>query len=162
MAETKDQLDGKAKNIVRKYRERMEKGLSLRSLLKQTPAYYKHQAIDYRVVLKTYSRKRTKGGMAAIVANAVSMENRPPRKVHKCSIIGLDKDNRQISTQRKVIVSCDCESFLFTFEYANWTWGASRIIYSNGEPAVVRNPANHPGLCKHLVVLAKTIIDQKD
>lgn len=51
----------------------------------------------------------------------------------------------------------NCEFFMYYSEYALWTWGAANIRYSNGQPAVVRNPGNHPVLCKHLVQVLETI-----
>lgn len=133
---------------------RAAKGLSVKSLLRFTPPYFHSQARDSHVILKRYnSRAKTKGGLKAIVATAVSANSKPPRTTHSCSVIGLEKPERTggpltpISKQKKVLVSCDCGSYTFTFEYANWTWGASKIVHSNGEPAVVTNPQNRPGLC---------------
>lgn len=131
---------------------RAEKGLSLRNLLKFTPMYYMNNAKYSHVVLKRYnSRAKTKGGLKAITGTAVSMASKPPRTAHECYIIGLDRPEdgrtKPVSKQSKVLVSCNCDSFKYTFEYANWTWGASRIIHSNGEPASVTNPQNRPGLC---------------
>ena len=140
---------------------RAQKGLSARQLYRSTPSYFKAKSTDDFVTIKKLEHKKTKGGMPAIVAQAVSMGQKPPRRIHKCSIIGYDKTNQKIYNQKKVVVSCDCESYCFTFEYANWTWGASRIVYSNGEPAVVKNAGNRPGLCKHLVALVKTVAEHK-
>ena len=141
---------------------RAAKGLSLTKLWRSTPAYFKNKARDDDVKLKSYKLTKTKGGMPAIVAKATSMAQRPPRRVHTCSVIGLDKEVPQLSSQKRVLVSCDCESYMFTWEYANWTWGAARILYSNGDPAVVKNPGNKPGVCKHLVELISTIMERKD
>jgi hypothetical protein len=69
----------------------------------------------------------------------------------------LDKAQSKISKQKRVIVSCDCEFFMFYSEYALSTWGAARIKYSNGEAAVVRNPGNLPLVCKHLVKLLRAV-----
>lgn len=156
------QLEPQRKNRPVLNRERAEKGLSLTKLWRSTPAYFKNKARDDNVVLKSYKQKKTKGGMPAMVAQAVSINNRPPRRVHRCSVIGMDKEIPTLYRQKRVLVSCDCESYTFTFEYANWTWGASRIVYSNGDAAVVKNPGNVAGLCKHLVELVRTIAERKD
>ncbi len=47
-------------------------------------------------------------------------------------------------------VSCDCEDFMYRWEYALSLYGATDIINSNGEPAKIRNPNNRPGVCKHI------------
>lgn len=53
------------------------------------------------------------------------------------------------------VIAHNCEAFVFNFEYANATVGASRLIYSNGQPPVYTNPGLMPGMCKHLVALYK-------
>lgn len=87
---------------------RAAKGLSLTKLWRSTPAYFKNKARDDDVMLKSYRLTKTKGGMPAIVAKATSMAQRPPRRIHTCSVIGLDKDISQLSGQKRVLVSCDC------------------------------------------------------
>lgn len=158
----KSQEDSKLTNEGLPDLRRAERGLSLKGLLRSTPPYIRNKALDDDVVIKKYERKRTKGGMPAIVGAAVSMANRAPREVHRCSVIGYDKANPKLSTQKKVLVSCNCGNYTFTWEYANWTWGASKIVYSNGDPATTTNPANRPGTCKHLWALIKVIFEQKD
>ena len=142
--------------------ERAEKGLSLLGLLKQTPPYIKYKARD-DVIVKRYDPKmRTKGGYRAATATCVSTDHRPA-KAQKQTVIGLDKSGAgPLSKQKRLMVSCTCEFFLFYCEYALWTWGAATIKFSNGEPAVVRNPGNIPMVCKHLVAVLRTIKEQGD
>ena len=142
-------------------RDRSEKGLSLKALLKSTPPYVKMKARDEVVIKKYTPDSRTKGGHPAVTAICVSMTHKVPVR-HRSSIIGLDKDISSVGRQKRVIVSCGCEDFMYTWEYALSTWGAARIKYCNGEPAVVKNPGNYPGMCKHLVEVAKLIIQQGD
>lgn len=54
-------------------------------------------------------------------------------------------------------IAHNCEFFMYYSEYALSTWGAARIKYSNGEPAVVKNPGNLPLVCKHLVKVLRAI-----
>jgi hypothetical protein len=133
---------------------RAEKGLSIIGLLKNTPPYIKAKARD-EVTLKKLSKTQTKGGHHAIAG--VCKSNVKGSTPHKCNVIGLDKAQSKISKQKRVIVSCDCEFFMFYSEYALSTWGAARIKYSNGEAAVVRNPGNLPLVCKHLVKLLRAV-----
>lgn len=58
------------------------------------------------------------------------------------------------------VIAHNCENFVFVWEYANATVGASRLIYSNGEPPNFTNPMLAPGLCKHLIALAKIVMEK--
>ena len=59
-----------------------------------------------------------------------------------------------------VMVRCDCPDFRWRFNYYDWVdrslYGNKRKKYdgSGGPPA---NPSEMPGMCKHLMVLFKTI-----
>lgn len=145
--------------------ELTRKGMTLRKLLRGTPKLMVNNSID--VELLELKKTKTKSGMPAI--KAVSITNDPwrPGKVirkHKTFIIGADQDEegnpskKPVNKHKKVIVSCDCENYVFMWEYANAAHGASRIVYSNGEPPIVTNPGLAPGLCKHLVAVATNII----
>lgn len=133
---------------------RAAKGLSLLGLLKRQPRYQLNSAED--VVVKALKHTSTKGGMAAITGVTRDLKTKPQR-LHKFSVIGLNPAASKIASQKRIKVSCSCEFFLYYSEYALWTWGAANIIYSNGQPAHVRNPGNHPILCKHLVQVLNTI-----
>lgn len=148
----------KAEQVIR---DRSEKGLSLKGLLRSTPPYVKMKSRDEVVIKKYTPGGRTKGGHPAITAICISNTHRAPVR-HKLSIIGLDTDVKAVSRQKSVLVSCDCEDFMYTWEYALSTWGAARIKYCNGEPAVVKNPGNYPGMCKHLVAVAKLAVERAD
>ncbi len=138
---------------------RMEKGLSIKALLKSTPAYYKNKAKDEIVIKKYNPNARTKGGHAAATAICKNSAVRGST-AHRCSVIGMDKEVSLLSKQKRVKVSCDCEDFCFTWEYALMTWGAASIKYSNGEPAVMKNAGNIAGACKHLCAVMKLIIER--
>ena len=51
----------------------------------------------------------------------------------------------------KVIVSCDCEDFMYRFEMANVYHQAAVRTYSNGARPKITNKKNRPGICKHLL-----------
>lgn len=133
---------------------RAEKGLSISALIKSTPPYIKATARD-EVTLKKLAKTTTKGGHHAY--KAICKSHHKGSTPHHCSVIGLDKDKSLLNKQKRVLVSCDCEFFMFYSEYALTTWGAARIKYSNGEPAVVRNPGNLPLVCKHLIKVLRAI-----
>lgn len=145
--------------------ELSKKGLTLRKLLRGTPRLMINNSID--VVLIERKITKTRSGMPAFKGVAITQDPYRPNKVvrkHNTFIIGaeLDKENnpvkKPINKHKKIIVSCSCENFVFTFEYANAAHGASRLVYSNGEPPIVTNPGLAPGLCKHLVAAARLLI----
>ncbi len=133
---------------------RAEKGMSLALMLRKQPKYLINSAED--VVVKKLTPRKTKGGMPAFTGVSRDLKTKPMRP-HKFQILGMNKSDSKISTQKRIKISCDCEFFMYYSEYALWTWGAANIRYSNGQPAVVRNPGNHPVLCKHLVQVLETI-----
>lgn len=132
-------------------------GLSLRQLLKATPPYIHNNSRD--VIVRSLKESITKGGFPAVQAKAMSMTN-TRRVEYKLSVIGKDRE-LPVYKQKHVLVSCSCDFFTFTCEYALTQWGSAQIKYSNGEPAVTTNPGNQPLMCKHLVKLAKTIIEEQ-
>lgn len=58
------------------------------------------------------------------------------------------------------LIAHNCENYVYWWEYANARCGAAYLIYSNGEPPVWTNPGMSVGLCKHLVALAKIVIEE--
>lgn len=139
---------------------RTERGLTLAYLLKKCPPLIRHESRD--VVLKSYNPKRkTRGGAIACTSTTFSMNSRSG-KTHKVTVVSLDKDAKKLSTASKVRVECDCENFMYYWEYALSTWGAAKIKFSNGEPATVTNPGNYPGVCKHVYKVLRTIYDRGD
>jgi hypothetical protein len=134
--------------------KRAEKGLSLIGLMKYAVPYTKAKSLD--VVVKKMDRKLTRGKCPAIVAVCQDTSTRSAVP-HKVTIIGMDPDQPKVAKQKKILVECDCEDHTFTWEYALWTWGAAKIKKSNGEPAVVKNPGNYPGQCKHVYRVLKEI-----
>jgi hypothetical protein len=61
---------------------------------------------------------------------------------------------------RHVVLSCSCDDFWSTFEWALAQQGAARIEYSNGERPVIRNPSALPGACKHLYKLGERMVEK--
>lgn len=126
--------------------------LTLAQLLKSTPASRKESAEGVRI--KATKVKKTPKGYPMVMAKTESMVDAKGQARY------VSKRNTYLSSveiypKGYVIVSCGCDDFCFTWEYANNKKGASRIEYCNGEPPGTRNPGNVPGLCKHLVRLAR-------
>lgn len=140
-----------------------KKGLTLRQLLRNTARFRKETGKE-EVVIQKLKKQKTKSGLPAISAVATHPEAYMPGKTVKkrdVYIIGLDDQNKPVNRQRRVMVSCNCEDFVFHGgEYACALHGAAKIIYGNGEPPTFTNPGNVPFLCKHLSGLAYEIINK--
>lgn len=137
------------------------KGMTLRQLIRSTPRLFINNAVD--VEAKKVERKKTKTLRPVIMGHMVT--NDPWRKlrvrrVHETYIIGMGDDpSVPVNRHKKVLVQCTCENFVYVFEYANATVGASRLIYSNGEAPNMTNPMLLPGCCKHIIALAKIVVE---
>lgn len=139
-----------------------KKGMTLRQLIRATPRLFINNAVD--VEAKKIERKFTKTHRPVIMGHMVTYDvwrqNRV-RRVHETYIIGMgDDDKMPVNRHNKVLVQCTCENFVYVFEYANASVGASRLIYSNGEPPNFTNPRLAPGCCKHIIALAKIVLEQ--
>ncbi len=135
------------------------KGLTLRQILRNTPRLMHENAKEVQVV--KFKRTKTKSGLPAVKATVVHNDPfRPdrikrPREVY---IIGLESTTKPISKQRRVMMSCGCENFVFTWEYALAVHGAARIMYGNGQAPDWTNPHLVAGTCKHCTAIAMHLI----
>lgn len=139
-----------------------KRGMTLRQLVRGSPRLMFNNAVD--VEAKKIIKKRTATGRPVIQGQMVTYDQWRTdriRRVHDCHIIGMDDEqDKPVNRHRKVLVQCSCENFVYVFEYANASVGASRLIYSNGEPPLMTNPRLAPGCCKHLIALAIIIIEK--
>ena len=139
--------------------ELSRKGLSLAKLFSTTPKHTKWLAES--CIIKKLDKKKTKSGLPAIQARVYTHDPYSDipeaNRTYDLYVIGIDSQTTPINRQRRVLVSCSCPDYCFTHEYANAVHGASKIIYSNGEPPRVKNVGLAPGLCKHLVALTREI-----
>ncbi len=138
-----------------------KKGMSIKGLLRNTPALMLHNAQDVRIM--SLKKTTTKSGLKAFKAKVIHQDPwRPDRtkKVRNVYVIGLSDPSNPISKQRKVLVSCDCENYAFTWEYANAVHGCARVIYGNGEPPMYTNPHLVPAMCKHATAVAMKLIQK--
>lgn len=137
------------------------RGVSLKALIRGTPKLFRYNSRD--VVIEKFNKSKTRSGLPAIQSVCYSLDS-PYGKAeqgirkHKQYVIGLDSQTDPIIKQRRVLVSCSCEAYVFNLEYANAIHGAGKIVYGNGEAASFTNPANAFGLCKHLYKVAEEIV----
>lgn len=137
------------------------KGLTLKQLLANTPKMMKMNGEETTV--KKFKRSKTKSLRPAITATCRHNDPFRPDAIprdHETQIVGRDPDLKITDRKQKVLVSCDCENFVYTWEYANAKHGASKIVYGNGDAPGFTNPGESPGLCKHLTALAYQIIQK--
>ncbi|MND62531.1 hypothetical protein D3C80_538190 [compost metagenome] len=138
-------------------------GQSLKSLIRNTPRLFVNNAVDVEPH-RMPKRSFTKGGKPAV--KGIMWTNDPfrpdrVRRYHETYIVGLDAkgEEKPLYKHKRVLVQCTCESYIYTYEYANAWHGAAYLIYSNGEPPVWMNPSFAPGMCKHLIALSKIVIE---
>lgn len=135
-----------------------QKGLSLNKLVAASPRFMKETAMECYV--SHVKRGKTSKALPFITAQVRHKDPFRPNKtvrLHETMIVGLDSPFDKITKQKRVMVSCSCENFVFMWEYADAEHGAARIIYGNGEPPGFTNPGHAPGLCKHLLALASAM-----
>ena len=61
--------------------------------------------------------------------------------------------SRKDLSYMKCKVNCNCPDYVYRMEYANHKIGAANIVSGNGQYPEITNPAEKPGLCKHLLGL---------
>lgn len=133
------------------------KGMSLKALLRKTPKLMKYNS--HYVVVKKMGKKKTKTGLPAIQGQCFSEDGvGASRTIYDLYVIGLDSKDKPVSQQKRVLVSCNCQNYTYTWEYANAYHGCSKIIYGNGEAPNFTNPGYMPGMCKHLCAFTDEII----
>lgn len=77
---------------------------------------------------------------------------------HKLSIKAIDGPAHKLSDGNHVIVSCNCENFMYVDEVALNKKDAADIKYSNAKLPVETNPLMLPQCCKHLFRLGSSVI----
>jgi hypothetical protein len=134
------------------------KGLTLKKILSESIILDLNNAKDVHVtnVKETVSAK----GRKAVVATCFSdpKGNKVPTK-YKCSVIGLEDDG-PLSGQR-CMFSCECDRYMYYYEYALAQKGAAKIKFCNGNAPTVTNPSLIPGGCKHLIALSRKLVKEK-
>ena len=59
-----------------------------------------------------------------------------------------------------ILVDCDCQRFLFVWNFALMKHDAAIDDRTNGEPPIVTNPEQIPGACKHSIVALRLLAKQ--
>lgn len=140
---------------------KFKNGATLRRLFAVQPPYIINKGRRCKVH-EMEVRRSLKSQLPGVVATVIDPETKGSEG-HKCQIVvvGEAKESKgkvRVSHLNYVKVSCECEFFKFSCEYALHKNGLANIRYSNGEPAEFTNPGNYPILCKHLWALADRVI----
>lgn len=85
----------------------------------------------------------------------------PPLRPHRVIIQNGSKSEPLFSKSNRLIVSCDCEDFMYRWEYALAKRGAAVIKMSNGEAPISTNPRLVPGCCRHVGKVLSSIMKRK-
>lgn len=145
-----------------KVRQKLKKGISLPSLLRSVSGYVDVKNARY---VKPFRVQKLRDAEGKIVFRAYTHTNDPrypPERDHMPSI--RPKDPRYkgpITKCPEVLTDCTCARNVFKWEYANALRGNGLIWRGNGEPPLITNPNEHPGLCKHQIALAKWLMQRK-
>lgn len=153
--------------------EPVHKGLTLRKLVKVTEGIRMSMTNPENCTVKSMKPNMAKknvvqGGKKQTVEVKrllcqVSDRNsltRPP-VIHDCEIIQREPGDVKFSAKNvNLVVSCDCEHFLYNCEYALTKYKASWIRYCNGQPPRVTNAGLIPYVCKHLLAVLYKIVAQ--
>ena len=115
-------------------------------------------------ILPRLKKKKTKGGARAIQAVVIDPNTHPAGKPcpHEVLVVSYDKSGGPLSAPNtRVMISCACEWHCYYCEVALEKYGASKIIFSNGEKPTVTNPGLRPMVCKHGVAVLRAILEHK-
>jgi len=131
--------------------------MTMREIMEKTPA---NRRIKAKVVkIKKIKVRKNVDGYPEVVAKTASTETptgEPKTPMHQSNYVTAI----EVYPKKKVVVSCSCADFLYTWEVALKKKGAARIEYSNGKSPKDRNPGMIPGCCGHLYALGKYLISK--
>lgn len=140
-------------------------GLSAEQIVRNLPRRW-FSGLDYAVIKssKLVKSKGAKPRIESIVKLTRTLDHvfkEPPLRPHKVVIQNADTEGVPFYKAKTIIVSCDCEDFIYRWEYALARKRAAVIKLSNGKPPVVRNPRLIAGSCRHIGKVLITILKKK-
>lgn len=93
-------------------------------------------------------------GWPGFKTSSITIDGKTPR-TYQHHVVA--RDGLPVHKSKKIHVTCQCYRYLYFYEYALHTVGASDIIYSNGEFPVEKNPSLIKSTCKHLLAVMMRI-----
>ncbi len=142
----------------------VKRGLTIDSLMANTPASRRANAIRDRVTIVGF---RINPAKTKIISKTLTYDTQGRRvevRPHNHWVLKCDDDPANLKlpfSKARVKIGCDCEDHLFRWEYALNHHGAADILRSNGEFPVFTNPGLVPGTCKHLAPTVLRYIKSK-
>lgn len=129
----------------------MRNGISIKQILRNRTA----DVISFgrEVIIESMKEGKSAKGFPTVRVMCWHRDPLRPfatRRDHEVTVVGLDNQTDPITSQSKVYLSCDCEDWVFRWEYAVAKRGGTRVLYGNGDAPVMTNPTEVPGCCKHL------------
>lgn len=144
----------------------MPKGMTIDQIIKSCPPRVAYGAQS--AVIETATPKITKDKRQKLICKTKTMltlddRRKPPPPMRKyMTTVECVEPGKFIKARDALVkVSCQCDDYWSTWEFALHRKGAADIIYSNGEPCDVRNPKFIPGCCKHIFAVLKGIRGHK-
>lgn len=133
-------------------------GISIRKILRSTS----HDVIAFarEIVIEKVQRLKTPKGLPAVRVQCWHRDPLRPaaqKRLHEVTVFGREDQSKPISRQNQVFCSCDCEDWVYRWEYAVARQGGTKIMYGNGEPPLMTNPTYSPGCCKHIAAVFEMI-----
>jgi hypothetical protein len=132
-------------------------GLTIRQIIKAAGPT-RRQASAYVDIKKTSIKKTAQGWPLVLCktsSNVTAQGKSKPGGSANTYVTTI-----AVGPKKQVIVSCSCDDFKFTWEYALNKKGAALIEYSNGEHPEEKNPGLQAGACKHVVAVGQMLIDK--
>ena len=113
------------------------------------------RAVRVRVV--NLKQGTTKSGRVRFVARTRSPESHGGRVVAEYYTTSIDI----LDAAQHANVSCTCDDFMYTWEWALAQRKAATLVFGNGDAPDSRNPSYTPGCCKHIVALADLLVTHR-
>ena len=131
-------------------------GTNLKVLFRHTPPKTMKKKDSVRIKKKSYARTRDgfHEGRFLLRSKEPTTERKPQE--HRVLVVKTDQ------ARNRFWIHCSCEDFIFRWEYALTQHRSSAIVGGNGQPALITNPQNLPGMCIHCarVLTTKSVINR--
>ena len=126
--------------------------LSYSELLRKTPLNIMRNSKNVRTRQWKYEEALEEGeNIVQIMIRSKDPSYRGSGRTH-IQVIRYQKDNKtKVNKMTPIWVSCSCENWLYTQEYAVWVNDSTNIIHCNGNFPKIKNKVLKSGLCKHLL-----------
>jgi hypothetical protein len=125
--------------------------LGMKTLLVRSAAFNEENGHHYNPIILF---KRANFNPQNNAVQFLAADNEQPYQVQKLSLNGTH-----------VLLRCECKDFFWRFNYYDWIdkslWGPKRKPYEAKLRPGTANPMEMPGMCKHLMALAKGLREVK-